>query len=111
LTRRSRIVAYGGAAALTASGVLCAVLVQGGAGPVVAMTLVGLGLIALVSLVFLEVGLSEDRDRARANEGPRPRSAGPGTDRRREVTPPPDRTATSRPSALDRRRGRRRRLR
>ncbi len=103
MSRRDRTLAYGGAGALIAAGVLCAAIVTGGAGPLVAIGLVGLGLIAVISLVFLEVGMSEDRARAQAAErelraarakAPRPAS-------------PPSRRAL-RPERM---RGRRRRLR
>ena len=40
-------------------------LVTGGTGQILAMALIGIGLVGLVSLAFLEVGLSEDRDRDR----------------------------------------------
>ena len=96
MRRRSRARAYGAAAALIAAGVLCAALLGGGVGPVLAIVLVGLGLILALSLVFFEIGLSEDRDRAReqsrADRGPRA-----GRPARRQ--------------APDRMRGRRRRLR
>ena len=45
---------------------------RGGTGPLLALSLVGVGLVALISLVFMEVGLSEDRERERL------RSAGAG---------------------------------
>jgi hypothetical protein len=94
VSRRARIAGYGAAALLLLAGVACAVLVSGGTGPLLALSLVGVGLVALMSLVFMEIGLSEDRERQRLRDQARP-AAGrrlPGT-------------------RLDRMRGRRRRLR
>jgi hypothetical protein len=69
----------------------------------VAIVLVGLGLVAAVSLVFYEVGLSEDHERMREEERARAR-----TGRRR----PRDGGRRLRPIArLDRMRGQQRRLR
>ena len=65
MTRRSRIVGFGSAALLVAAGVVCAAVVAPGLGEDLALVLISLGLILAVSLVFLEVGLSEDRERAR----------------------------------------------
>jgi hypothetical protein len=53
-------------------GAIAAIAIPGMAGTVVAMVLVGSALVIAVCLVFLEVGLSEDRERAR-QEGRRPR--------------------------------------
>jgi len=92
LSRRARIVAFGSAALLVVAGVLGAVLVSDGTGEVLALVLISLGFVLATSLVFLEVGLSKDRELARERrqrERPAPRPA-----RRR----------------LDRMRGRRRRL-
>ena len=63
MTPRSRVLAYGAAAALVVAGVLCAALVGGTTGGVLSIILIGCGLVGAVALVFLEVGLSEDRDR------------------------------------------------
>jgi hypothetical protein len=65
LTRRSRIGAYGSAALLVIAGAVCAAAVGGESGQILAMVLIGLGLVGLVGLAFYEVGLSEDRERAR----------------------------------------------
>jgi 4-hydroxybenzoate polyprenyltransferase len=97
VTGGARWVGYGGAAALIVIGVLCAVLVSGGTGPVLAIAFIGVGLVAAVSMVFAEIGFSEDREldrEARARE--RPARAGSRRVRR--------------PSRLDRRRGQRRQL-
>jgi putative copper export protein len=100
LSRRARIAGYGAVALLLVAGVVCAVLVPGGTGPLLALSLVGVGLVALISMVFMEVGLSEDRERerlqAQAQAQGQPRPAG-----RRRLHG----------ARLDRMRGRRRRLR
>jgi hypothetical protein len=62
---RARILAFGSAAAAVVAGVLCAVLVDGLTGEVLAIALVLVGLGGAVLLLFLEVGLSEDRARSR----------------------------------------------
>ena len=62
---RSRILAFGSAFVLAIAGGVCAVLVGGVTGQVLTIVLVSAGLGGAVLLVFLEVGLSEDRDRAR----------------------------------------------
>jgi hypothetical protein len=98
LTRRSRVTAYGTAVALVLIGVACAAVISGGTGESLAMAFIGVGLVGLVSLAFLEVGLSEDRAREREHPAPQRRSTagGPGRTRTRQ---------------LARRRGQRRRLR
>jgi hypothetical protein len=50
--------------ALVVAGSICAALVDGLTGEVLAIALITLGLGAVVLLVFLEVGLSEERDLA-----------------------------------------------
>lgn len=58
------------AAALVVAGSVCAALVGGPTGEVLAIALITLGLGAVVLLLFLEVGLSEERELAR-EENPR----------------------------------------
>jgi hypothetical protein len=97
VSRPARLAGYGGAAALVVVGVVCAVLIAGGTGEALAMAFIGVGLVLAVSMVFAEIGFSEDREldrEARARE----RVARAGGRRVR------------RPSRLDRRRGQRRRL-
>jgi hypothetical protein len=65
---RSRVLWFGGAGAAVLAGVLVAALTRGIIGESVSIAVSSLGLIALVSLAFFEVGLSEDRDRAREAE-------------------------------------------
>jgi hypothetical protein len=92
MTRRSRVLGFGFAALLIVAGAIGIASFGGTLGQVVSMIALGLGLVLAVSLVFLEVGLSEDRERAMArSEQPRRR---------------PRRTQRS----LDRMRGRQRRL-
>jgi hypothetical protein len=64
MTPRRRIQAFGSAVVVAVAGVICAVAINGTLGLVIGMSLLGLGLGAVVLLVFLEVGLSEDRERA-----------------------------------------------
>jgi hypothetical protein len=65
---RSRNASFGAAAALVVAGVLCAVLFDGTAAGVVSIMLIGVGLVLAVALVFLAIGLSEDRERAQEEE-------------------------------------------
>jgi fatty acid desaturase len=62
VARRSRIPAFGAAAALVIAGGACAALVGGVVGEVLTIVLISLGLTGGVLLVFLEVGLSEERE-------------------------------------------------
>jgi hypothetical protein len=61
---RSRVLAFGSATALVVAGSICAVLVDGLTGEVLAIALITLGLGAVLLVMFLEVGLSEERDLA-----------------------------------------------
>jgi hypothetical protein len=58
--------------ALVIAGALCSILVSGGTGEALTMALAGSGLVFLTGLVFLEIGLSEDRDRAKERGGSSP---------------------------------------
>lgn len=62
---RLRIAAFGSAAALVLAGAACAVLVGGVTGEVLTIVLMSAGLAGALLLVFLEIGLGEERDRAR----------------------------------------------
>jgi hypothetical protein len=62
---RTRILAFGSAGALVIAGAVCAVAVPDLVGQLLTIVLMSLGLGGAVLLVFLEVGLSEDRERAR----------------------------------------------
>jgi len=84
---RLRALSFGAGALLLVAGAIAGAVIGGVAGEAIAISLVSLGGIAIVSLVFLEVGLSEDRDRARE-----------------EAQRRPPRTLPSRPARLPRRR-------
>ena len=84
-------------------GAACAALSGGETGGVLAIVLIGSGFVGLVGMAFLEVGLSEDRERAQALE--RERRA-----RERGQRPPDADQARLHRRPLDRMRGRRRRL-
>lgn len=68
MTRRARIAVYGSTALLIIAGAVCAAAFGGGTGQFVGFLLIGAGLIIATGLVFLEVGLSEDRQRARERD-------------------------------------------
>jgi hypothetical protein len=74
---RARVLAFGSAAALVVAGSICAVLVGGLTGQVLAIALITLGLGAVVLLLFLEVGLSEERELAREERRRREEAAEP----------------------------------
>ena len=100
MSRRSRIVGFGSAALLILAGAVCAALVGGEFGEILALVLISLGCVDAISLVFLEVGLSEDRERARED-------AARQREREPSETRPQPRLGRRR---LDRMRGRPRRL-
>jgi len=87
--RRARIIGYGAALGLVLAGSVVAVVRQDVYGSAAAVGLVCAGLIAATSLVFYEIGLSEDRDRAR-EDADRRRLAEP-------VDPPAARDAQTEP--------------
>jgi hypothetical protein len=76
VTLRSRVLAFGSAGVLVLAGVLCLVLIAGSTGEILATALLSVGLVAAVVFVFLEVGLSEDRERAGDEERRRKRVDG-----------------------------------
>lgn len=77
MSRRSRILSFGSAALLVVLGTVGAIAFSSTVGQVAAMVLIGLGLILATGLVFLEVGLSEDRERAREAQRARREGAPP----------------------------------
>ena len=88
MTSRQRIASFGVAVALVAGGIVSAVAVTGTTGQVLALVLIGVGLVLVVSLVFLEVGLGEDRERARLNATSRDVRAPKAQPRPRRTTRP-----------------------
>jgi hypothetical protein len=60
-----RIVAFGSALGLIVFGIVCAAVIRGSTGQILGIGGIGIGGILLTSLAFLEVGLSEDRERER----------------------------------------------
>jgi hypothetical protein len=58
-----RTLLWGGAAGMVIAGIVLGALSHGVVADVAALSLISFGLVALISLVFYEVGLSEDRER------------------------------------------------
>jgi hypothetical protein len=75
MTPRARVLSFGSAAALVVAGAICAALIGGSTGDAVAIALITLGLGAGLLLIFLEVGLSEERDLAKEEAQRRQRAA------------------------------------
>jgi hypothetical protein len=128
VSRRTRIQRYGACIAVVLAGVACGVLVNGTAGGTAATVLVGIGFVGIISLIFYEVGLTEDRAMERGIRSPylpdEPRDAADGTGSGDDPDTGPDGSGSGddrhagadghglmRPRPLDRRRGQRRRLR
>jgi uncharacterized membrane protein YgcG len=65
LTPSARGLRYAVAIVIVVIGILCGAIIPGTLGGTICTAVVGIGLVAVVSLVFYDVGLSEDRDRAR----------------------------------------------
>lgn len=63
-----RILAFGSAAVLVVAGGACAAIVDGVLGEVLTVVLVSAGLAGALLLVFLEVGLGEERELARERQ-------------------------------------------
>jgi hypothetical protein len=84
MTARKRLLWFGGSGLVVVLGILAGPLVGGITGEAIMIALVCVGAIAIVSLVFLEVGLSEDRERA--GEAAREQAA-----EKRRLRPPPPR--------------------
>jgi hypothetical protein len=78
-----RVLAFGSAAVLVIAGAACAALVGGVVGEVLTIVLMSVGLGGGLLLVFLEVGLSEERELARDEERRRRRRHALGTGERR----------------------------
>jgi hypothetical protein len=71
VAKRTRILTFGLAALVAILGGAIAAAVSGTAGLIVGLSLFGLGLGAIVLLVFLEIGLSEDHAREREEQSRR----------------------------------------
>jgi len=94
MSKKGRIAAYGSASAMVAVGGIFAAVLAGVAGEVLAMALIGSGLVIVTGLVFMEVGLSEDRERERERglkRGLEPTTPPPPAipPRRLDLQPPP----------------------
>jgi hypothetical protein len=74
MSRRTRIALFGSAGVLVVAGGACAALVGGVAGEVLTIVLISGGLAGGLLLVFLEIGLEEERDLARDQERRRTRT-------------------------------------
>ena len=84
MTRRGRVLSFGGAVAAMVAGAIAGAIIGGITGEAIALACVSVGAIAIVSLIFLEVGLSEDREREReAREARRAARRPPPLRRRR----------------------------
>ena len=83
MSSRNRVLSFGGSALAIVLGGVIAIVVHGITGEAVSLSLISLGSIAIVSLVFLEVGLSEDRERERERADARERERRPPLRRRR----------------------------
>jgi membrane protein implicated in regulation of membrane protease activity len=83
MSPRSRVLSFGGAALVVVAGGVLALVAGGTAAEAVSLSLLSLGMIAIVSLVFLEVGLSEDRERERERAAAREGRRAPFPRRRR----------------------------
>lgn len=101
MTPAARIASFGSAGLCIICGAICAAVIGGEAGQLLGMILIGLGLILATAFVFMEVGLSEDRERALEERARRERAQGPGH---------PSELRNHRPTRLERSRGHRRRL-
>ena len=62
----ARALRYWAAIVVVVIGVICGAAIPGTLGGTICTAIVGLGLIAIVSMVFYDVGLSDDRDRERS---------------------------------------------
>jgi hypothetical protein len=73
MSTRARILSFGSAAMLVVAGGACAALVSGVTGEVLTIVLIAAGLGGALLLIFLEIGLDEERDLAREAERKRRR--------------------------------------
>jgi hypothetical protein len=68
VARRDRIRAYGSAVGVAVVGGLLGFVIPGLVGQIVRLSLITLAMGAVLLLVFYEIGLSEDKERAREEE-------------------------------------------
>ena len=73
MSKRGRVLSFGFAAALVLAGGACAALVGGVTGEVLTIVLISAGLCGGLLLIFLEIGLDEERELARDDERRRTR--------------------------------------
>jgi len=73
VSARARILLFGLAGALVLAGGLCAASVGGVTGEVLTIVLISAGLAGALLLVFLEIGLEEERDLVREQQRRRAR--------------------------------------
>jgi hypothetical protein len=68
VSTRGRVLSFGFVAVLVLAGVACAAFVGGVTGEVLTIVLIAAGLGGGLLLIFLEIGLDEERDLARDDE-------------------------------------------
>ncbi len=68
MSTRWRVLSFGLAAVLVLAGGACAALVSGVTGEVLTIVLISAGLCGGLLLIFLEIGLDEERERERDEE-------------------------------------------
>lgn len=73
MDRRGRILAYGGAVGLVILGAILGWVIPGLTGDIARLSLITVGFGAVLLIVFYEIGLSEDKARAREEEEERER--------------------------------------
>jgi hypothetical protein len=83
VARRDRIRAYGSAVGLAVLGGILGFVIPGLVGEIARLTLVTLAMGAVLLLVFYEIGLSEDKARAREEEQRREQREHLDSERRR----------------------------
>ena len=73
MTNRARVMSFGSAGALVVAGGICGVVVNGLTGDLLMIGFLMVGLGGALLLAFLDVGLTEERDRAREEQALRRR--------------------------------------
>ena len=91
MTAHQRIRWYGSAVGLILVGVICGFAVSGLVGDIIRLSLITLGLGWMLLLVFYEIGLSEDKARAKEEEERRRRQPEHEEPKRRPWLPRPPR--------------------